>query len=95
MSKKKAYLESEKQLNVAKERRDNLTKHLHTIIISNESRKANRLQQLMSTLQEESETSTTQPHDNTTDEIKDLNIEASRDGTLKKNNVVNQYSGPL
>ncbi|ETO12194.1 hypothetical protein RFI_25181 [Reticulomyxa filosa] len=37
--KKKAYLESEKQLTSAKERRDNLTKHLHAIIISNESRK--------------------------------------------------------
>jgi len=57
--KKQAYLDSEKQLTTAKERRENLTKHLHQIIVSNESRKALKLEQLMSALDVKNEDTST------------------------------------
>jgi len=88
-SKKKAYLESEKQLTTAKERRDNLTKHLQTIIMTNESRKANKLQQLMTALQEEAEETPQQAdksQQNPTTNIHDAK---------SKRNSTAQYSGPL
>jgi len=85
-------LESEKQLTTAKERRDNLTKHLHTIIISNESRKANKLQQLMSTLHDESGGMATEAND---DKSNTNNCNEINHTTVKSNNVLNQYSGPL
>ena len=49
--KKKQYEESKMFMDKLNERRDNLTKHLHTIIASNEQLKADRMQKLMAKLE--------------------------------------------
>merc|ERR1711933_585453 len=49
--KRKQYEESKVFMDKLSERRDNLTKHLHTIIANNEQLKAERMQTLMAKLQ--------------------------------------------